>query len=205
MSPFCTVYGSPLQVRSVRRFKPLFQTIGKQGLFEIATRRYPNWRMHGSEFSIGGGGFWRLNWRFGQGTKTWAQSWKGDSLRFLTYGGLCLSTCIILQRSTTLAALVGLCVAAYISLAEYTLQDGDNNMNAFHPPTIVDKASWECLAWSNVLGYRFAGRRHRPWKDRVMTQDFMSSCLRVWMCARLRLCPLWIQLSPFYIQSSSIW
>lgn len=44
---------------------------------------------------------------------------------------MCLSTCIILQSSTTLAALVGLCVAAYISLSEYSIQteDSENSLN----------------------------------------------------------------------------
>lgn len=60
---------------------------------------------------------------YGEGPKSWGQSWQGSSLRYLTYLGMCLSTCIILQSSTTLAALVGLCVAAYISLSEYSIQN----------------------------------------------------------------------------------
>ena len=41
--------------------------------------------------------------------------------RYLTYGGLCLATCILLQRSVSLAAIVGLLVAGYITLSEYQL------------------------------------------------------------------------------------
>lgn len=63
----------------------------------------------------------------GKGPKSWGQSWQGSSLRYLTYLGMCLSTCIILQSSTSLAALVGLCVAAYISLSEYSIQNEDAN------------------------------------------------------------------------------
>lgn len=41
--------------------------------------------------------------------------------RYLTYLGLCIATCIILQRSIYLAAVVGLAVATYISVSEYIL------------------------------------------------------------------------------------
>uniref|UniRef100_A0A182J1F1 Uncharacterized protein n=1 Tax=Anopheles atroparvus TaxID=41427 RepID=A0A182J1F1_ANOAO len=41
--------------------------------------------------------------------------------RYLTYLGLCIATCIVLQNSTWLAALVGLAVAIYISVSEYWL------------------------------------------------------------------------------------
>ncbi|EAT34727.1 AAEL013062-PA [Aedes aegypti] len=41
--------------------------------------------------------------------------------RYLTYLGLCIATCIVLQSSTWLAALVGLAVAVYISVSEYWL------------------------------------------------------------------------------------
>jgi hypothetical protein len=63
----------------------------------------------------------------GKGPKSWSQSWQGSSLRYLTYLGMCLSTCIIFQSSTTLAALVGVCVAAYISLSEYSINTEDPN------------------------------------------------------------------------------
>ena len=69
----------------------------------------------------------------GEGTITWAQHWQGEGLRYLTYFGMCLSTCIILQSSTFLAALVGLCVAAYITLSEYSIlstsQNADKSSN----------------------------------------------------------------------------
>lgn len=41
--------------------------------------------------------------------------------RYLMYLGLCISTCIIFQRSVVLAAVIGLSVAVYISVSEYVL------------------------------------------------------------------------------------
>ncbi|KAL7642441.1 UNVERIFIED_CONTAM: hypothetical protein RMT77_007002 [Armadillidium vulgare] len=41
--------------------------------------------------------------------------------RYITYAGLAIATCIILQRHTVMAAVVGLCVAIYISFSEYYL------------------------------------------------------------------------------------
>ncbi|KAF5284425.1 hypothetical protein FQR65_LT13559 [Abscondita terminalis] len=41
--------------------------------------------------------------------------------RYLTYLGLCIATCIILQRNVMLAAIIGLCVGIYISISEYML------------------------------------------------------------------------------------
>ena len=49
--------------------------------------------------------------------------------RYFTYGGLCIATCIIFQKSTVVAGLLGLVVAVYVSIAEYYLNtmdlDGD--------------------------------------------------------------------------------
>ncbi|PNF21193.1 hypothetical protein B7P43_G05107 [Cryptotermes secundus] len=47
--------------------------------------------------------------------------------RYLTYAGLCIATCIILQKNTLAASLVGLSVALYISLSEYFLSSSENN------------------------------------------------------------------------------
>lgn len=41
--------------------------------------------------------------------------------RYLTYLGLCIATCIILNKNTYLAAFIGSCVAIYITVAEYML------------------------------------------------------------------------------------
>lgn len=41
--------------------------------------------------------------------------------RYLTYLGLCIATCVILQSSTWAASAVGLAVALYISVSEYWL------------------------------------------------------------------------------------
>ncbi|KAL1493284.1 hypothetical protein ABEB36_011368 [Hypothenemus hampei] len=42
-----------------------------------------------------------------------------STARYVTYFGLCLCTCIILQKNVSIAAIVGLCVAIYIALSEY--------------------------------------------------------------------------------------
>jgi len=63
----------------------------------------------------------------GEGTKSWTDHLEGEGLRYLTYFGMCLSTCIIFQSSTSIAALVGLCVAVYISVSEYTLNNSASN------------------------------------------------------------------------------
>ena len=52
-----------------------------------------------------------------------------SNARFFTYGGLCIATAIIFQKSTIIAGTLGLFVAFYVSIAEYYLQnmnlDGD--------------------------------------------------------------------------------
>lgn len=50
--------------------------------------------------------------------------------RYLTYLGLCIATCIILNKNTYLAAVVGSFVAIYITVAEYMLNT---------PPSMLDK------------------------------------------------------------------
>lgn len=42
-------------------------------------------------------------------------------MRYFTYLGLCVATCVILQNSVYAASAIGLAVAVYISLAEYYL------------------------------------------------------------------------------------
>lgn len=44
--------------------------------------------------------------------------------RYITYLGLSVATCIVFQRNTYVAALIGLSVAAYISVSEYMLSSG---------------------------------------------------------------------------------
>lgn len=41
--------------------------------------------------------------------------------RYFTYLGLCVATCIIFQKNVVIAAVVGIAVAAYISVSEYLL------------------------------------------------------------------------------------
>lgn len=41
--------------------------------------------------------------------------------RYLTYLGLCVATCIIFNKNTVLAAIIGIVVAVYISTSEYVL------------------------------------------------------------------------------------
>uniref|UniRef100_A0A1B6EBB1 EGF-like domain-containing protein n=1 Tax=Clastoptera arizonana TaxID=38151 RepID=A0A1B6EBB1_9HEMI len=43
--------------------------------------------------------------------------------RYLTYLGLCISTCIIFHKNPIIASIVGLCVALYVSLSIYMLRD----------------------------------------------------------------------------------
>lgn len=45
--------------------------------------------------------------------------------RYATYLGLCIATCIIFRRSVYLASLIGLFVAIYIGLSEYTVGEWD--------------------------------------------------------------------------------
>jgi hypothetical protein len=47
--------------------------------------------------------------------------------RYLTYAGLCIATCIIFQKNTIAASLIGLSVALYISLSEYFLSSSEKN------------------------------------------------------------------------------
>ncbi|RZC33814.1 cysteine-rich with EGF-like domain protein 2, partial [Asbolus verrucosus] len=41
--------------------------------------------------------------------------------RYMTYLGLCIATCIIFNKNTVLAAVIGIAVAVYISISEYVL------------------------------------------------------------------------------------
>ena len=51
-----------------------------------------------------------------------------SNTRFVTYGGLCVATCIIFQRSAYIAGFLGLVIAFYISLSEYYLQDATGEL-----------------------------------------------------------------------------
>lgn len=51
----------------------------------------------------------------------------------MTYFGLCIATCIVLQSSTWLAALIGLFVAVYISISEYWLKSLPPNTTPAQP------------------------------------------------------------------------
>ena len=44
------------------------------------------------------------------------------NVRYLTYSGLLIATMIIFQRSTLVAGLLGVVVAAYVGFSEYYLQ-----------------------------------------------------------------------------------
>lgn len=41
--------------------------------------------------------------------------------RYVTYAGLCIATCIILQNNIYIASVIGILVASYIGIAEYTI------------------------------------------------------------------------------------
>ncbi|KAK2585182.1 hypothetical protein KPH14_009894 [Odynerus spinipes] len=58
--------------------------------------------------------------------------------RYATYLGLCIATCIILQRNIYAASVIGILVATYISVSEYmiahsNIQDTTANMNVLKP------------------------------------------------------------------------
>lgn len=54
--------------------------------------------------------------------------------RYLTYIGLCVATCIILQRNLVIAAVVGLVVALYISVSEYMLSTRSDTSDSIIDP-----------------------------------------------------------------------
>jgi len=45
-----------------------------------------------------------------------------SNTRYFTYFGLCVATAIIFQRSSVIAGVLGVVVAAYVTLSEYYLQ-----------------------------------------------------------------------------------
>ncbi|KAJ9578009.1 hypothetical protein L9F63_025130, partial [Diploptera punctata] len=47
--------------------------------------------------------------------------------RYLTYAGLCIATCIIFQKNTVAASIIGLSVALYISVSEYFLSSSSKS------------------------------------------------------------------------------
>ena len=53
-----------------------------------------------------------------------SQELKFSLTRYATYLGLCLATVIILRKNIYIASVIGLLVAMYIGLAEFTLKDG---------------------------------------------------------------------------------
>nr|XP_022914956.1 cysteine-rich with EGF-like domain protein 2 [Onthophagus taurus] len=53
--------------------------------------------------------------------------------RIITYLGLCVCTCIILQRNVVLAGIIGLCVAVYIAVSEYILNSPPTPISAEIP------------------------------------------------------------------------
>ena len=59
--------------------------------------------------------------------------------RYMTYLGLCVATCIILQRNTIVASLLGLFVALYITVSEYWLASSTkDDLSPFNFGKILD-------------------------------------------------------------------
>ena len=54
-----------------------------------------------------------------------------SNARYFTYGGLCIATAIIFQRSTLIADALGLFIGVYIPFAEYYLQNMDGELQPF--------------------------------------------------------------------------
>lgn len=53
--------------------------------------------------------------------KRWNEK-MADWTRYITYLGLCIATCIIFQKNTVVASIIGLAVAMYVSVSEYMMQ-----------------------------------------------------------------------------------
>lgn len=66
----------------------------------------------------------------GEGRRRWV-----IVTRYLTYLGLCLTTCIVLQRSVWAAAVIGLAVAMYISVSEYVILNSPSPLGTVTPNT----------------------------------------------------------------------
>ncbi|CAL1276430.1 unnamed protein product [Larinioides sclopetarius] len=58
-------------------------------------------------------------------TKTWQRSLHVEVARYATYLGLCIATFIIFRRSIFIASIIGVFVAVYIGLSEYTVGEWD--------------------------------------------------------------------------------
>ncbi|KAK9503967.1 hypothetical protein O3M35_010417 [Rhynocoris fuscipes] len=54
-----------------------------------------------------------------------------DWTRYLTYLGLCIATCIIFQKNTVVASIIGLSVAVYVAVSEYMLNSLSNQNQFF--------------------------------------------------------------------------
>ena len=54
-----------------------------------------------------------------------------SNARYFTYGGLCIATAIIFQRSTLIAGALGVFIGVYIPFAEYYLQNMDGELQPF--------------------------------------------------------------------------
>lgn len=53
--------------------------------------------------------------------------------RYVTYAGLCLATCIIFRNNVYIASVIGLVVASYIGIAEYTVKQSPHFNSALNP------------------------------------------------------------------------
>lgn len=73
-------------------------------------------------------------------SSTVEMSRKVNAARYLTYFGLCLTICIIFQKSTILAGFLGLMVALYISVSEYMLANDLAGPNPMIDPSNIDLA-----------------------------------------------------------------
>ncbi|XP_014243710.1 cysteine-rich with EGF-like domain protein 2 [Cimex lectularius] len=59
------------------------------------------------------------------------QTSSSDWTRYLTYLGLCIATCIIFQKNTLIASVIGLSVAVYVAVSEYMLSTLTNQNQFF--------------------------------------------------------------------------
>ncbi len=102
--------------------------------------------------------------------------------RYLTYLGLCIATCVILQSSTWAASAVGLAVALYISVSEYWLHTNPSptaNNNGPRPLEDLFKGWSDChLRTVKIIENLF-----------FLSFNFQVHCVnrvsKLWFCALL--------------------
>jgi len=53
-----------------------------------------------------------------------------DNSRYIVYFGLCIATCVIFSNNIYLASIIGVMVATYIAIAEYTIENRSQQLTS---------------------------------------------------------------------------